>query len=95
MAAEHIGADRIIPCLDAMCRLYDEKGDLTYRDGYHASLGIGRYTLACVWFMTIFEKDVEGNRYRDFDVEVTEDDVILAQDIAREAVLESGIELAD
>lgn len=95
MAAEHIGADRIIPCLDAMCKLYDEKGDLTYRDGYHASLGIGRYTLACVWFMTIFEKDVEGNRYRDFDVEVTEDDVILAQDIAREAVLESGIELAD
>lgn len=94
-AAEYIGASGIIPCLDAMCKLYDERGDLTYRDGYHASLGLGRYTLGCVWFMTFFEKDVENNKFRDFDIEMTEEDVILAQDIAREAVLKSGIDLAD
>ena len=95
LAAEQIGADKIIPCLDAMCKLYDEKGNLAYRDDIHASLGVGRYTLACVWFMTIFGKDVEGNRFRDFDVDMTEEDAILAQDIAREAVLENGIELLD
>jgi len=94
-AAEHIGADGMIPCLDAMCKLYDEKGDLAYRDDIHASLGIGRYTLACVWFMTIFGKEVEGNRFRDFDVDMSEEDVILAQDMARKAVLENGIELVD
>ena len=89
-AAEAIRADGIIPCLDAMCKLYDAVGDGTYRDGYHASLGIGRYTLACVWFMTLFGREVENNKFRDFDVEITEEEVILAQDVAREAVLENG-----
>ena len=93
--AEDIGADRIIPCLDAMCKLYDEKGKPAYRDDIHASLGLGRYTLACVWYMTIFNKDVEGNRFRDFDADISEDDVLLAQDIAREAVLENGIEIEE
>lgn len=93
MAAEAIHADGVIPCLDAMCKLYDEIGDETYRDGFHASLGIGRYTLALVWFMTLVGKDVEGNRFDDFDVDMTADEIMLARDIAREAVLENGYEL--
>lgn len=92
-AAEYIGADGIIPSLDAMCKLYDEIGDDTYRDGYHASLGIGRYTLACVWFMTLFGKDIEENSFCDFDTDVNDDEILLARDIAREAVIENGVEL--
>lgn len=92
-AAEQIGADGIIPSLDAMCKLYDDIGDECYRDGYHASLGIGRYTLACVWFMTLFGKDIEDNTFDDLDVAVSADEIAMAKEIAREAVLENGIEL--
>lgn len=93
-AAKRIGATGLIPSMDAMRKLYDEKGgDVTYRDKHHASLGIGRYLLGCVWFMTLLGKDVEGNSFRDFDEEVSEADILLAQKLAREAVLENGISL--
>lgn len=91
-AAKRIGATGLIPSMDAMRKLYDEKGgDVTYRDKHHASLGIGRYLLGCVWFMTLFGKDLEGNPFRDFDEPVSEEDVLVAQRLAREAVLENGI----
>ncbi len=89
-AASCIGAEAIIPSLDAMCKLYDAIGDATYRDGFHGSLGVARYMLGCVWFMVLYGIDITGNTYRDFDVEVTEEEVLLAQGLAREAVLENG-----
>ena len=92
-AAACIGAEAIIPSLDAMCKLYDAIGDAAYRDGFHASLGVARYMLGCVWFMVLYGMDVTGNTFRDFDVAVTEEEVLLAQRLAREAVLENGFEL--
>jgi len=92
-AARAIGVDKFIPSLDAMCALYEVIGEETYRDGFHCNLGISRYMLACVWFMTLCGKDIEGNSFRDFDVEVSEEQVALAQKIAREAVLKNGYTL--
>ena len=92
-AAEYIDADGVIPALDAMCKLYDEIGDKTYRDALHASLGIGRYTLALVWFMTLTGKDIEDNDFDDFDVDMTLDEIMLAREIARETIIENGLEL--
>lgn len=89
-AAEEINADGVIPSMDAMCKLYDAIGEGTYRDGFHCSLGVGRYMLGCVWFMVFFGKDIEGNSFRDFDIEVSEDEVKLAQSIAKQTVLENG-----
>ncbi len=89
-AAACIHAEAIIPSLDAMCKLYDAIGDGAYRDGFHCSLGVARYMLGCVWFMVLYGIDITGNTYRDFDVEVTEEEVLLAQELAREAVLENG-----
>lgn len=83
-AAETMGAVGRIPALDAMNRLYDAVGGETYRDGFHASLGIGRYTLACLWFATLLGKDPTGNGYRDFDAEITEEKIALGQKIAKE-----------
>lgn len=85
-AAEAVSADGMIPSLEAMTQLYDAAGDRTYRDGFHASFGLGRYLLACVWFRTFFRKELEGNTFRDFDVEVTEEEILLAQKIANETV---------
>lgn len=85
-AAEAVSAQGIIPSMEAMNRLYDAVGEKIYRDGFHASLGQGRYLLACVWFLTFFRKPLEGNSFRDFDAEVTEEEVLLAQKIAKETV---------
>ena len=92
-AAKEINADGMIPSLEAMNMLYDEMGDKTYRDGYHCSLGLGRYTLGCLFFMILFERDVTGNTYRDFDVDISEDEILIAQKIARKTAVAHGVEL--
>ena len=85
-AANYINAAGIIPCLYAMNELYGVKGEDTYRDRFHANLGFARYMLACVWFMTLTGMDIEGNTFRDFDVPVSEEDVLLAQRCAKVAI---------
>ena len=92
-AAEAIDADGTIPALEAMCRLYDEIGDATYRDGFHCSYGVARYMLGCLWFHVFCGKSLQGNTYRDFDVEVTEEEVALAQQIALEVARDAGFEI--
>ena len=92
-AAEAIHADGIIPSLEAMCKLYDLLGGLIYRDGFHCSRGVTRYMLSCLWYEVFFGKRVDENSFRDFDVEVSEERVALAQRCATEAALEYGYEL--
>ena len=92
-AAEAIGADGMIPSLEAMCKLYDVIGAETYRDGVHCNLGVTRYMLSCLWYEVFFGKRVDENTFRDFDVEVSEERVALAKRFATEAALEYGYEL--
>ena len=88
-AAYEINADGFIPATEAMEKLYLAIGDATYRDGAHASNGVGRYMLGLVWYMTIFGKDIEGINYRDFDVAVSDEEIAIAEKIAREVVAEN------
>lgn len=93
-AADAIKADLTVPALDAMNKLYDAIGERTYRDGFHCSKGVARYMLGCLWFMLLFGKDIEGNPYRDFDVDMTEEEISMAQRFAKEAILEqTNVEL--
>lgn len=92
-AAKAIDAEGIIPSLDAMNRLYAEIGDRAYRDGFHCSLGVGRYMLGCLLFMIFFGKDAEGNAYRDFDVAVSDEEIVMAQKLAKVTVLKYGVQL--
>ena len=85
-AAEAIDAEGLIPGMDAMNLLYDAVGDAAYRDGFHAPFGLGRYTLACLWFRYFFRKDPALSTFRDFDVEVTGEEILLAQRISGEAM---------
>ena len=89
-AAEEISADVVLPSGIAMHRLYEEIGDETYRDGFHCNTGVTRYMLGCLWFMAFTGKDIEGNTFSDFDVEVTEERRLLAQKIAKETLLSEG-----
>ena len=92
-ASEAIGGAPIIPALEAMSRLYDEIGEATYRDGFHCSYGVARYMLGCLWFNVFFGEDLSENSFRDFDVEVTEDEIDLARRIARECAIDAGFEV--
>lgn len=93
LAAAQIECKAVIPALDAMCKLYDEIGSETYRDGFHCSYGVARYMLGCMWFMTFFGVDIEGNTFRDFDEPVSEEYVMTAQRIARETLIENGFKV--
>lgn len=86
--AERVGAAGIIPSGDAMYRYHREVAPLglsAYRDTFHANFGAGRYLLGCVWYRALCGRDAEGNSFRDFDVQVGEEEVLRAQRIAREA----------
>jgi hypothetical protein len=86
LAARAIGADGYIPATIAMEKLYRKIGDAAYRDGSHASLGVGRYMLALLWFGVIFGREVCGIEYRDFDEEVTEEELLIAESCVKETL---------
>lgn len=50
-------------------------GDVFNRDGWHLSLGVGRYTVGCLWFEKLTGQSVVGNTYipdrmSQFDAEI-------------------------
>lgn len=92
-AAEAVEPELVVPALDAMNKLYDAIGARAYRDGFHCNVGVSRYMLASLWFMLLYGRDISGNTFRDFDVEVSDEDIALAQRFAREAALENGFSL--
>ena len=88
-AARKIGADGVIPCTAAMAKLYAAIGDGAYRDGGHASHGVGRYMLGLVWYGTLFGKSVEDIGYNDFDEPVSDEEIKTAEKCATEAIAEN------
>ena len=61
-------------------------GDHFNRDGYHLSLGIGRYTAACTWYEKMLGRTVIGNSF--YPKGLTNAEVKIAQTAAHYAVLE-------
>jgi len=93
MAAEKIKADGLIPSTAAMEKLYAAICEAAYRDGAHANHGSARYMLGLVWYMTIFGKGIDGLVYRDFDVPVTDEELLIAERCAKEAVAENDYKM--
>ncbi|MCM4169231.1 hypothetical protein KCTC52924_00708 [Arenibacter antarcticus] len=60
-------------------------GDNYTRDGYHLSLGIGRYTAACTWFEALTSISVVGNTFKPDGLSDLEAEI--AQHSAHAAVL--------
>lgn len=46
-----------------------------HRDTFHASLGIGRYALALLWYRALTGRDISENTFSDFDEEISAEDV--------------------
>ena len=71
-AAADIGADGVIPSGQLMERMLASGIEKVHRDTYHASLGVGRYALALLWFGVLFGKDVSADAFDAFDEPVEE-----------------------
>ncbi len=73
-AAERINAAGIIPCGTAMMNALNLGINKIHCDGYHASLGAGRYLLALTWYKYLTQKNISNNSFNDFDELVTEEE---------------------
>ena len=85
LAARRINADEMIPCGNGMFYM-ERKGVKTHRDFYHASLGVGRYLLALIWYGTLTGEKVEINDFNDFDEEVSLEEKRIAVEAAQYAL---------
>ena len=85
-AAEMIGADGILPSGQAMQYALENGKKTVHRDTFHADLGFGRYLLGLTWYGILTGNRVTKNKLRRFDVPVSETDIAIAQESAREAI---------
>ena len=75
-----IQADGLIPSGELFAQMLEKGIDKIHRDTFHASYGLGRYTLALLWYRMLFGVSVAENTFRDFDVEISEEEIALAKD---------------
>ena len=89
---------RIIPCGEAMqmaraTTLFDyaNGGKSLCRDGFHASLTLGRYLLASVWYEFFTGRSILGNPYVPKSIcnedQANDDEIAVLKQCAHEAVL--------
>ena len=76
-AASDIQADGIIPSGQAFSYVLQHV-ERIHRDTFHASLGLGRFVLALVWYRTLTGNDIRNVSFNVFDEEVTEQEYKLA-----------------
>ena len=72
-AAGTIKADLIIRSGETMSALVAAGLEPVYRDGYHASYGVGRYALGLTWYKALTGADVSLNSFSDLDDDVSAD----------------------
>ena len=83
-AAEEINADLVIPSGKVFQKLIESGIEKIHRDTFHASFGLGRYTLGLLWYSILSGNDVKNNTFCDFDEEISKTDI----EIAKECVAE-------
>lgn len=90
-AAADINADGIIPSGEAMANLYKLGVPVFHRDDIHASLGLGRYTLALTWYEYLTGNSVSDNSFCDFDEEISAADIEKAKKAAHSAAADIAL----
>ncbi len=73
-AAKDIHADGVLCCGQAFLNAFYENLGPLHRDSFHASLGMGRYILAAVWYETLTQKSILKNTWDGFDEPVPDID---------------------
>ena len=85
-AAERIHADDIIKSGQAMLNAYEKNPDIIYRDGFHASLGFGRYLLGLTWYRALYGNYENIKHMQSFDAPVSESELKLAEEVSRAVI---------
>lgn len=88
-AAKEISADLVIPSARAMEALQNA-GVPAHRDGFHASLGVGRYTLALTWYRALTGRRAAENRLETLDVPAAAEELRAARAAADAAFSENS-----
>lgn len=78
------GFDGLIPSGELMHALLENGVPKIHRDGYHLSLGLGRYAAGLLWFRMLTGKSVAENAYNDFDEPISESEIALAKKLVDE-----------
>lgn len=81
MAAKDIAAHGLIPSGELFRKLTAAGVTKLYRDTFHASLGLGRYSLALLWYKVFTGNPVVYNVFCDFDEAVNEENIMLVKEI--------------
>jgi len=89
-AAEEIHADGIFHSGTAFQYALHHGIITIHRDTFHASLGLGRFILALVWYQSITGNDISKVSFSDFDVPVTEEEYRIAIEAAKSVFSYSG-----
>lgn len=85
-AAKAVDAVGIIPSGETMHQLLENGIKKVHRDGFHASLGLGRYALGLTWYHAITGNDIDKNKFCDFDEPVSTEEITIAKKSAKTAV---------
>ena len=81
---KEINADFIIPSGEVFQKLIASGIEKVHRDTFHASLGLGRYTLGLLWYAILTGNDIKSNTFSDFDVEIPKTEIEIAKQCVAE-----------
>ena len=59
--------------------LLENGAETVHRDTFHASLGLGRYAIALLWYKTLTGNTIMENTFSDFDVPVSDKEIKIAK----------------
>ncbi len=85
-ASEDLGNIPVIPCGEAFQHALSNGIAKIHRDTFHASLGVGRYILASVWYEFLIGNRIAENVFSDFDEEVSQEELRLAKKSVAESM---------
>lgn len=74
-AAEAINADIIIKSGKLLKTMLENGFEKVHRDTFHANLGYGRFAIGLLWYKTLTGNDITNTTFRDFDIEVSKEEV--------------------
>ena len=80
-ASKDVGAYGLISSGELFQKLIAAGVTKLHRDTFHASLGLGRYALALLWYRVFTGNTVADNNFHDFDETVSEENIFLVKEV--------------
>lgn len=80
-AEKEEGFDGLIPAGELMHALLAGGVPKVHRDGYHLTLGLGRYAAGLLWLRMLTGKSVAENTFADFDEPISDGEIALAKEL--------------